>query len=255
MPAVTQQHSERSHYRLCSTCKDPIPFESRYYLCSVSTCNRKRMTLTFCSLSCWDAHQADARHRDAGAEETRAPTRTAWEKEQEEEEERNAAAGGGAAAAPELRKVAGAASLDTLVVASRLKDYVRDRAGMSTSDRVLGVLSDHLRSLMDAAILVAGKDGRRTVMDRDVTPLTTRGEASFATGAREVDDRPDEIWVVVAKLKQYVKTRAGMNTSDSVAPVLSAHLRRLARQAIRRAATDDRKTLLDRDFVHVLPPA
>jgi histone H3/H4 len=244
------QPAPRTYYRLCSTCKDPIPFESRYFLCSVSTCNRKRMTLTFCSLSCWDAHQADARHRDAGAEEARAPTQAEWQKEQDEE--RRAAAAAGEPAAPELRRVAGAASLDTLVVASRLKDYVRDRAGMSTSDRALGVLSDHLRSLMDDAILAAGKDGRRTVMDRDVTPLTSPGAGSLASGAHETDDRPDEVWIVVSKLKQYVKSRSGMNTSDSVASVLSAHLRRVARQAIRKAAADDRKTLLDRDFVQAL---
>jgi histone H3/H4 len=43
-----------------------------------------------------------------------------------------------------------------------------------------------------------------------------------------------------------------MNTSDSVAGVLSAYLRRLARGAIRKAGTDDRKTVLDRDFVQVV---
>ena len=67
--------SEPQHFRLCSTCKTPIPFEARYYVCSVSTCNRRPTALYFCSVPCWDAHVPDARHRDAWAEEATAPTR------------------------------------------------------------------------------------------------------------------------------------------------------------------------------------
>ena len=58
-------------YRQCSSCKKPIPFESTYFACSVSTCNRKRTGLVFCTTSCWDAHLPTARHRSAAAiEET-----------------------------------------------------------------------------------------------------------------------------------------------------------------------------------------
>lgn len=237
-------------FKRCSTCKNPIGFDTRYFLCSVSTCNRKRMQLVFCSVSCWDAHQADARHRDAGAEEARSPSQAAWAREQAEEKKRAAASAAGDAPVV-MKKVTGAASLDILVVASRFKEYIAQRAGMATSERVLGFLSDHLRHVCDEAIAAAGKDGRRTVMDRDVLPITTRGTGTLATGAVEVDDRPDEVLVVVTKLKDYIKARAGMNTSDAVAPVLSAYLRRLARGAIRKAGTDDRKTVLDRDFVQV----
>lgn len=59
---------------------------------------------------------------------------------------------------------------------------------------------------------------------------------------------PREILVVVSKLKAYVKARSGMNTSDSVATVLSDHLRKLCTEAIRNAARDGRKTVMDRDF-------
>jgi histone H3/H4 len=238
-----------SSFRRCSTCKDPIPFDTRYYLCSVSTCNRKKMTLVFCSVACWDAHQADARHRDAGAEEARSPAAQAWARElsaQRDQEGAKAQSEG-----VELRRVTGVSSLDVLVVASRFKDYIKHRADMNTSERAFGVLSDHLRELCDRAIEAAAKDGRRTVMDRDVTPLVSR-VSSFATGANEPDDRAEEVLIVTSKLKSYVKARSGMATSDSVVGVLSAHLRRLARQAIRKAGGDDRKTVLDRDFVAVL---
>ena len=192
------------------------------------------MTLVFCSLSCWEAHQADARHRDAGAEEARSPSAAAWAKELAEEQAKSATKTDDGKV--EMKRVVGAASLDILVVASKLKDYI------------MGVLSDHLRRLCDQAIEAAARDGRRTLMDRDMLPLVTRGMESLATGSREADDRPDEVLVVVAKLKGYVKARAGMSTSDGVIPVLSAYLRRLARQAIRHAGGDDRKTVLDRDF-------
>jgi histone H3/H4 len=236
-------------FRRCSTCKDAIPFDTRYYRCSVSTCNRKKMTLVFCSISCWDAHQADARHRDAGAEEARSPTAQAWARELTEQRDQTSAKP--ERDGVELRRVTGVSSLDILVVASRFKDYIKHRAEMSTSDRAMGVLSDHLRELCDRAIEAAASDGRRTVMDRDVTPLVSR-MSSFATGANEPDDRTDEVLIVTSKLKSYVKARSGMATSDGVVAVLSAHLRRLARQAIRKAGGDDRKTVLDRDFVSVL---
>jgi histone H3/H4 len=246
--------TESSAWKRCSVCKNPIAFDTRYYLCSVSTCNKKRMTLVFCSVSCWDAHQADARHRDAGAEEARSPSQATWTREVAEEKKRNVASA--ASNAPvTMKKVVGAASLDILIVGSRFKEYIAERAGMSTSERVLGFLSDHLRELCDQAIGAASKDGRRTVMDRDLVPLTTKGAASFATGTSDADDRPDEVIVVVSKVKDYIKARAGMNTSDNVAGVLSAHLRRLARAAIRRAGTDDRKTVLDRDFATLAKPA
>ncbi len=234
-------------FRRCSTCREPIAFEADYFRCSVSTCNRKRTPLYFCSVACWDAHQADARHRDAGAEPVRAPSREAWERELASE--RRKLEEKGAHAAPTLAQVKGRNAKEVLVVAQRFKDYVRDRAGMNTSERALFALSDELRKLADEAILAAGKDGRKTVMDRDLVPLTERGVESLATGTMDVDDRPDEVLVVVSKFKEYVRERAGMSTSDAVAKVLSAHLRRVARRAIRRAAADDRKTLLDRDFV------
>ena len=239
--------TEATHWRRCSTCKEGLPFEALYFRCSVSTCNRKRTALYFCSVACWDAHQADARHRDAGAEEARAPTRREWERELAEI--RAKAEPAREPDAPQTKVVKGAAARDVLVVAARFKDYIRERAGMSTSDRAFGVLSDHLRELADRAVAAAARDGRRTIMDRDIAPLVAGGSGSFATGAREVDDRPDEVLVVVTKFKQYVKARSDMNTSDGVMPVLSAHLRRLARKAIRHAATSDRKTVLDRDFI------
>ena len=58
----------------------------------------------------------------------------------------------------------------------------------------------------------------------------------------------DDVLVVVSKLKKYVRLRSEMNTSDTVVAPLSNHLRMLCNEAIRNAARDGRKTVMDRDF-------
>ncbi len=58
----------------------------------------------------------------------------------------------------------------------------------------------------------------------------------------------DDILVVVSKLKAYVKSSAGMNTSGNVAPKISAIIRTLVDRAVENARSDGRKTVMDRDF-------
>jgi hypothetical protein len=175
---------QRTYFRLCSSCKKELPFESVYYVCSVSTCNRKRTGLTFCSLPCFEAHVPMIRHREAWAEEQRAPTREQFEREQaeEREDEQRAASEASAAAdapTPQRRVVApgqrpGPVALSThdvprdiLIVVSKLKAYIRARSGMNTSDGSMDVLSDIVRELCDGAIQKAAADGRKTVLPRD----------------------------------------------------------------------------------------
>jgi len=56
---------------------------------------------------------------------------------------------------------------ETLVVVSKLKSYIKNTAGLSTSADVPNVLSQAIRTLVDGAIEQAKKDGRKTVMERD----------------------------------------------------------------------------------------
>jgi len=56
---------------------------------------------------------------------------------------------------------------EVLVVASKLKNYIRAKAGMNTSAAVMEALSKRVRELCDNAIESAKRDGRKTVMDRD----------------------------------------------------------------------------------------
>ena len=56
---------------------------------------------------------------------------------------------------------------EVLVVASKVKNYIRDKGEMKTSASVLQVLSDRIRSMCDQAVKAAQNDGRKTVLDRD----------------------------------------------------------------------------------------
>ena len=158
------------HFKLCSTCKSPIAFSADYYRCSVSTCNRKRTELYFCSVPCWDAHVPGARHRDAWAEPARAPSEAEYQRAEVEAQ--------AVAPKPARRVVTTATSddlpRDVLVVVSKLKAYIRAHSDMNTSDNVTRVLSDHLRELCGAAARHAREDERKTVMDRDFEAVLAR---------------------------------------------------------------------------------
>jgi len=168
-----------SQWRRCSACKKPIEFSSLYWVCSVSTCNRKRTGLAFCSVDCWEVHLPTANHREAWAVERTAPSAA--------EQAAGAAAPARPAAAPASRERAreersarrtlvrpgptgGSPEppAEVLIIASRLRDYIRQRSGFNTSDRVLEPLSVIVRRVCDEAIRNASRDGRRTVLDRDI---------------------------------------------------------------------------------------
>jgi hypothetical protein len=177
---------ESARFRPCSSCKTPIGFGALYWVCNVSTCNRPRTGLLFCTVSCWDAHLSVVNHRESWAVERHAPSRAEWEREQAAEQ---ASAGPGPASvapfpkpasaavapapaprrilAPSAPKAPDPAEREVLIVASRLKAYVLARSGFNTSDRVLEPLSEVVRLHCDRAIEKARAEGRKTVLDRD----------------------------------------------------------------------------------------
>ncbi len=62
---------------------------------------------------------------------------------------------------------------EILIVASKLKAYIKSRSDLNTSASVMERLSDMVRLLSDQAIDNARRDGRKTVMDRDYHFQTT----------------------------------------------------------------------------------
>ena len=169
--------TEPARWRRCSACKNDIALGAIHWVCSVSTCNRKRTGLVFCSVDCWEIHLPTERHREAWAVEARAPTKPETTDAPTSKQTKSSASGG-ASAKPAASRApapaapaavgAGASSDDVLVVASRLKAYVKSVSGFNTSDRVLPVLSDALRAICEEAIENARRAERLTVLDRDV---------------------------------------------------------------------------------------
>jgi hypothetical protein len=158
-------------WRRCSACKQPIELGATYWVCNVSTCNRKRTGLAFCSVTCWEVHLPEANHRESWAVEKTAP-RVAEAAPQPAASPppapRRRIVREAAATASASRSSPGEAPREVLIVASRLKDYIRARSGFNTSDAVLAPLSDAVRRLCDEAIVNAERAERQTVLDRDI---------------------------------------------------------------------------------------
>ena len=195
-------------WMLCSACRKQISFGAVHWVCSVSTCNRNRTRLVFCSVACWDSHLSTIRHREAWAVEATAPSREEHARQEMDAAELDSPPSPPPPSSPLLRPSpstrpaalvqpqppravqpapaapsgsssvtahAGGPALssnyehdDMLIVVSKLKKYIRDRSGMNTSDAVAEALGDHVRNVCDEAIRAAARDGRKTVLDRDV---------------------------------------------------------------------------------------
>ncbi len=189
---VAASMSEKTYWQRCNSCDAELDYGQTYWVCSVSTCTRKRTGMRFCSVSCWEAHLPMMRHREAWAVEEKAPSEVEWRamRAAEEADEPRLPTSSSREVAPARREVAPAvrrrvigdsenndqdAPRDVLVVVSKLKKYVRARSGMNTSDGVTDLLSDHLRSLCNKAIRVAAQEGRKTVLDRDFAKVLEGG--------------------------------------------------------------------------------
>lgn len=67
-------------------------------------------------------------------------------------------------------------------------------------------------------------------------------------GPKLSDDVERDVLIVVSKMKKYIKDRSGFNCGDAVVDLLSDHVRAVCDEAIRAAARDERKTVLERDI-------
>ena len=152
--------SADSGWRRCSSCKKEIGFTTTYWVCNVSTCNRKRTGLVFCTTSCWDVHLPLMNHREAWAEERRAPTREAWRREQEAEQKSGVAPPAAARehAAPAPAKPRRASRRATARGAGRDRDPGRGLEAQGLRARALG--HEHVRLRLRAALRPPAPDVR-----------------------------------------------------------------------------------------------
>jgi hypothetical protein len=236
----------------CSACKKDIRYLAKHWVCSVSTCNRNRTKLVFCSVACWDSHVAFLRHRDSWAVEAVAPSKAAWAAELAAE----ADAGGpvtrqppvksvpASAVAPQPRPATspGPAPVPTpspgapRAVVSPNPGGVPDKPAAATPQRA--------PVLAPPAPPAPPVEQRRVITAASAAP-SPAAAAPAATTFSDTFDR--DILIVVSKMKKYIKDRSGMNCSDAVADELSNHVRAICDDAIRAAGADGRKTVLDRD--------
>jgi len=57
-----------------------------------------------------------------------------------------------------------------------------------------------------------------------------------------------DVLIVVSKMKKYIKDKSGMNTSASAAEALTKLIEKACDNAIDKANSEGRKTVMDRDF-------
>jgi len=158
-----------NYWKKCSSCKEQIGFKTEYYSCSVSTCSSKRTGYVFCSVSCWEQHLPFARHKDAAAISNISGSSHEMENLVERPKRRIVLQSHSTktSSGSTLSKRPAGVNHEILIVVSKLKQYILDRADMNTAGNVMNVLSQLLRHECDKAIDSARQEGRKTVMDRD----------------------------------------------------------------------------------------
>jgi histone H3/H4 len=151
---------EQNYWRKCGSCKKEIGFNTIYQACSVSTCNKT----AFCSVDCWDVHVPILNHKNAWAEEERSPSQSTAQPEAPVR--RIIVSSQQSSPSSSVSKVSPMES-EVLIVASKLKQYVKDKYDLNTSADVMDALSNEVRRITDRAVEKARSDGRKTLMSRD----------------------------------------------------------------------------------------
>ena len=201
-------------WRRCSSCREWIDFQTGYYTCNVSTCNRKNTAFVFCSVDCWDAHLPTMNHREAWAEDQHSPSAAQWSRQQ---------------AAPKP---------------SRKPREARTRSEPAREPARAAAPTVVVRPAAEPA---GSSEPARSSEPAGSSEPAAAAPSAPAPAALS-DDVPDEILIVASRLKDYVRARSGMNTSDRVLAPLSKILREVCDRAIDNARRDERKTVLDRDI-------
>ena len=152
--------TEPTYWRKCGSCKKEIGFNTIYQACNVSTCKK----LVFCSVDCWNLHNPVMNHKSSWAEENRSPKKENYQVEEDSNAPRRILVTNRPS---ESSAVGSASEEDILIVASKLKQYVKDKYDMNTSANVMEALSHVVRRQTDRAVARAKSEGRKTLMDRD----------------------------------------------------------------------------------------
>lgn len=163
----------REVFRKCSTCKKDILIGDAYQICSVSTCKAKATNYAFCSVVCWDAHLPIERHRSESAyalerRASKADAEAYKNRDQKGSDERKRIVVTTEKKPHTPTELTSTVEDEILVVVSKVRKYISDISGMNTSAGVYEVLTEKIKKICQQGIEEARKQGRKTVLDRDI---------------------------------------------------------------------------------------
>ena len=125
--------------------------------------------------------------------------------------------------------------MDSLIVISKVKKYIKEKADMNTSAGFFEPLNQDIVKACRDAMAHAQKLGRKTVMGKDFNLYV------------EKSDIPEAL-VVASKVKKLIKEEATLSTSSQAIDQLTVRVQAVCNKAIENAQSDKRKTVMDRDF-------
>ncbi len=125
--------------------------------------------------------------------------------------------------------------MESLIVISKVKKYIKEKADMNTSAGFFDPLNQDIVKACRDAMAHAQKLGRKTVMGKDFNLYLEKNEV-------------DEALVVASKVKKLIKDEATLSTSSQAIDQLTVRVQVVCNKAIENAKNDKRKTVMDRDF-------
>jgi hypothetical protein len=147
---------DQNFWRKCGSCKKEIHFGSEYQVCGSSSCQK----FAYCSIDCWSLHNSIMNHKNGWSEDRIAPLKD------NAPVKRLIITPKSPTTTNEV-EVNKALENEILIVASKLKQYIKDKHDLNTSADVMEILSTKVRRLTDQAVIKAKSDNRKTLMGRD----------------------------------------------------------------------------------------
>lgn len=125
--------------------------------------------------------------------------------------------------------------MESLVVISKVKKFIKDQADFNTSANFFEPLNEDIIKACREAATHAQKIGRKTVMGKDFNLYVETANI-------------EESLVVTSKVKKLIKDEFNLSTSSAAIDQLTNRVQTICRKAIENAQKDKRKTVMDRDF-------
>ena len=125
--------------------------------------------------------------------------------------------------------------MESLIVISKVKKFIKETADMNTSAGFFEPLNEDIVKACRDAMAHAQKLGRKTVMGKDFNLYVENSGI-------------DEALVVASKVKKLIKDEATLSTSSQAIDQLTVRVQAACNKAIENAKSDKRKTVMDRDF-------